>query len=134
MEPRISLVTLGVADLARATAFYRDCLGLPVHGAFEGVTFFKLGGAWLSLFSRADLADDAGVDAAGGGFKGFSLAHNVRAKGEVNAVLEQAQSAGATITRLAQDTEWGGYSGYFTDLDGNLWEVAWNPHLDLTGS
>jgi catechol 2,3-dioxygenase-like lactoylglutathione lyase family enzyme len=134
MEPRISLITLGVADLSRATAFYRDGLGLPVHGEFEGVTFFKLGGAWLSLFPRAELAADARVAAAGEGFKGFALAHNVRSKEEVNALLEQAQNAGAIVTKLAQDTDWGGYSGYFIDLDGNLWEIAWNPHLDLTGN
>jgi catechol 2,3-dioxygenase-like lactoylglutathione lyase family enzyme len=132
MEPRISLITLGVADLSRATAFYRDGLGLPVHGDFSGVTFFNLRGTWLSLYSRADLAADAGFSPEGSGFAGITLAHNVKSKEEVDALLQKAQSAGAQITKPAQDTEWGGYSGYFADLDGHLWEIAWNPHFDLT--
>jgi catechol 2,3-dioxygenase-like lactoylglutathione lyase family enzyme len=132
MEPHISLVTLGVADLERATRFYRDGLGLPAEGDFDGVAFFKLRGAWLSLYPRADLAADAAVAAEGSGFRGFALAHNVHSKAEVDAVLQRAASAGASICKAAQDTAWGGYSGYFADLDGFLWEVAWNPHLDLT--
>lgn len=132
MEPHISLITLGVSDLARSTAFYRDGLGLPTHGEFEGVTFFSLRGTWLSLYPRADLAADAGATADGNGFPGFALAHNVHSKAEVDALLAHVQRAGATITRPARDAEWGGYSGYFADPDGYLWEVAWNPHLDLT--
>jgi catechol 2,3-dioxygenase-like lactoylglutathione lyase family enzyme len=132
MEPRISLITLGVSDLARSTAFYRDGLGLPTRGDFEGVTFFNLKGTWLSLYPRTDLAADAKVSAEGDGFTGFTLAHNVKSKEEVDAVLKQAENAGATIMKQAQDAVWGGYSGYFADLDGYLWEVAWNPGLDLT--
>ena len=132
MEPRISLITLGVADLERATAFYRDGLGLPVHGNFEGVTFFNLKGAWLSLYPREELAADARVGAEGSGFSGFAIAHNVRSKAEVDATLALAEKAGARITKPAQDAVWGGYSGYFADLDGFQWEVAWNPHMDLT--
>ncbi|MBV9469155.1 MAG: VOC family protein [Abitibacteriaceae bacterium] len=138
MEPRISLITLGVTDLARSTAFYRDGLGLPTEGDYEGVTFFKLRGTWLSLYPRVALAADAGVPAdgevpaAGGAFPGFALAHNVSSKAAVDATLQQAQSAGARLVKLAQDAEWGGYSGYFADPDGYLWEVAWNPGLDLT--
>ncbi|MDQ3812396.1 MAG: VOC family protein [Armatimonadota bacterium] len=132
MEPRISLITLGVFDLARSTAFYRDGLGLPTTGDFEGVTFFKLKGTWLALYPREDLAADARVSSEGSGFSGFTLAHNVQSKDEVDAVLQQAEKAGAKILKPAQDTDWGGYSGYFADPDGYLWEVAWNPHFDLT--
>ena len=132
MEPRISLITLGVSDLARSTVFYRDGLGLPTNGDFPGVTFFNLKGTWLSLYPRDELAADAGVAAEGRGFSGFALAHNVRSKDEADAVLKQAEAAGARIVKAAQDTHWGGHSGYFADPDGYLWEVAWNPHFDLT--
>jgi catechol 2,3-dioxygenase-like lactoylglutathione lyase family enzyme len=136
MKPHISLITLGVVDLARSTAFYRDGLGLPNEGAYEGVAFFKLRGTWLSLFSREALAQDANLSTQGssaGSICGnFTLAHNVSSKEEVDAVLTQAQSAGATLLKPAQDAFWGGYHGYFADLDGFVWEVAWNPDLDLT--
>lgn len=132
MKPHISMITLGVSDLARSAAFYRDGLGLPANEEFPGVVFFNLQGAWLSLYSRVELANDAKVPARGEGFSGFALAHNVASREEVDAVLEQARQAGARISRAARETEWGGYSGYFADLDGFLWEVAWNPHLDLT--
>jgi catechol 2,3-dioxygenase-like lactoylglutathione lyase family enzyme len=132
MEPRISLVTLGVSDLERATTFYRDGLGLPTHGDYPGVTFFQLRGTWLSLYPREDLAADAQTSAEGTGFRGFTLAHNVASKQQVDEVMQRAQAAGATITKSARDAEWGGYSGYFADPDGFFWEVAWNPHFDLT--
>lgn len=132
MEPRISLITLGVSDLARSTAFYRDGLGLPTTGEGEGVTFFELRGTWLALYPRAELAADAGVEVVGQGFAGITLAHNVRSKEAVDAVLQHAQAAGAELRKAGQDTAWGGYSGYFADPDGYLWEVAWNPHFDLT--
>ena len=132
MKPHISLITLGVSDLARSTTFYRDGLGLPSEGDFEGVTFFKLRGTWLSLFARGELAKDAGVSDAGNGFGGFTLAHNVGSKEEVEAVLEQARNSGATILKPAQDAFWGGYHAYFSDPDGFIWEIAWNPDLDLT--
>ena len=132
MKPRISLITLGVSDLARSTTFYKNGLGLPATEPTAGVTFFSLNGTWLSLYPRADLAADAGVPEDGRGFSGFSLAHNVSSKSEVDAVLQHAQSAGAHMLKPAQDTAWGGYSGYFADPDGFLWEVAWNPHFDLT--
>lgn len=131
MEPRISLITLGVSDLARSTAFYRDGLGLPTSGDYQGVTFFQLRGTWLSLYPREDLAADANVAVTRQGFAGFALAHNVRSKEAVEAVLQQAQAAGTELRKAGQDTEWGGYSGYFADPDGYLWEVAWNPHFDL---
>lgn len=126
------MVTLGVSDLNRSTAFYRDGLGLPTNGDFAGVSFFKLKGAWLSLYSRVELAADANVSDESRGFGGFTLAHNVASREEVDAVLEQARNAGARISQAARETDWGGYSGYFADPDGYLWEVAWNPHFDLT--
>ena len=132
MKPKIGLITLGVSDLERSTSFYRDGLGFPTHGNYPGVTFFALEGTWLSLYPRADLARDAKVNAAGSGFQGFTLAHNVGTKAEVDQVLDQASKAGGILVKTAQDAEWGGYSGYFSDPDGFLWEVAWNPGIDLT--
>ncbi len=132
MKPHISLITLGVSDLARSTAFYRDGLGLPTEGDFEGVTFFKLRGTWLSLFPREELVKDAGLTDEGRGFGSFTIAHNVSSPEEVGAVLEQAQKSGAKIIKPAQDAFWGGHHGFFADPDGFVWEVAWNPHMDLT--
>lgn len=132
MEPRISMITLAVADLQRATIFYRDGLGLPSDEHHEGVVFFPLKGTWLALFPIEDLAKDAQVSTEGSGFTRVALAHNVRTKEEVEGVLRRAEAAGATITKPAQDAFWGGYCGYFSDLDGHIWEVAWNPKLDLT--
>ena len=129
MEPRISMVTLGVEDLDRSIRFYRDGLGLPMRPDTEGVAFFETRGTWLGLFPREGLAEDAKVPAAGEGFRSFSLAHNVRTREEVDAVIATAQRAGARIVKPAADTFWGGYSGYFADPDGFLWEVAWNPHF-----
>lgn len=127
MEPRISLITLGVADLQRATRFYAECLGLPRIETPPSVTFFELGKTWLALWSRESLAADAGLAPEGAGFRGFALAQNVRSPAEVDALLQRVAAFGATITKPGQATEWGGYSGYFTDLDGFLWEVAHNP-------
>jgi hypothetical protein len=127
MEPRISFVTLGVADLDRSTHFYRDVLGLEVLKALPEVTFFELGQTWLALFPRDLLAADAGVPAAGSGFTGFALAHNVRSEQEVDALLAQAAAGGGRLVKPGRRTDWGGYAGYFADPDGFLWEVAWNP-------
>ncbi len=128
MEPRISLITLGVRDLSAATRFYRDGLGWPLSSASaETVAFFRTGGAILALYPRDLLAADAHVSPVGTGFGGIALAHNVRQRAEVDAVLEQAVSAGATLLKPGQETDWGGYSGYFADLDDHPWEVAWNP-------
>lgn len=127
MEPRISLITLGVADLDRATRFYEDCLGLPRLETPPSIVFFELGKTWLALWSRESLAKDAGLSAEGSGFRGLALAHNVRSPAEVDALLERVAAYGATVTRLGHPTDWGGYSGYFTDPDGFLWEVAHNP-------
>lgn len=132
VEPRLSLVTLGVADLARARAFYETGLGWAASAASQGdVVFFALGGVALALFPRAALAADAGVAADGQGFAGTTLAHNARRREEVEAVLAQAVAAGGRLVKPAQEAEWGGFSGYFADPDGHLWEVCWNPFFPL---
>lgn len=127
MEPRLTMVTLGVADLERSTRLYRDGLGLPVEQELPGAVFFRLGSVRLGLFGRAELAADAGVAAEGSGFRAVSLAHNERSPEAVDRVLAQASAAGARIVKPAHATDWGGYSGYFEDPDGHLWEVAFNP-------
>jgi catechol 2,3-dioxygenase-like lactoylglutathione lyase family enzyme len=133
MEPRISLVTLGVSDLARSRQFYAEGLGLPLSTqSTDGVAFFELRGAWLSLYPRQALAEDATIPAEGSGFGGFTLAHNLGSKAEVDAQLTQAVAAGATLVKPAQEVFWGGYSGYFADPDGFLWEVAYNPFFELS--
>ena len=128
MEPRISVVTLGVADLARSCSFYRDGLGLPTTRSPEdGIVFFQTRGVTLALYPYSELAGDIGPDWDGprSKFCGITLAHNVRERHEVVEVLKTAASAGAEIVKPAADTFWGGYSGYFADPDGYLWEVAW---------
>lgn len=135
MEQRLSLITLGVADVARSRRFY-EALGWRASGASEAeVTFFQLGGIVLSLWGRAELARDA-VVTDGGGWGGVALAHNARSRGEVDVILVEAGAAGARILKAAHETFWGGYAGYFADPDGHAWEVAWNPHfpLDVDGN
>ena len=127
MEPRISLITLGVSDLERATRFYEQCLRLPRLTTPPSVTFFELGKTWLALWPRESLAADAGLPSQGSGFRGFSLSHNVHSPAEVDALLVHVAKFGATVVKPAHPTDWGGYSGYFTDPDGFLWEVAHNP-------
>ena len=131
MEPRISIVTLGVSDLERSVTFYRDGLGLPTDYSSGSVAFFQTAGTWLGLYPREAMADDASVPSEGHGFTGITLAHNVGSRPDVDATLAEAQAAGATIVKQAQDVFWGGYSGYFADPDGFLWEVAWNPHFEV---
>src|SRR3989338_4630692 len=114
MEPRISLITLGVNDLERATRFYEECLRPPRLKTPPSVTFFELGKTWLALWPRESLAADAGLSSQGSGFPGFSLAHNVRSPAEVDALLAHVAKFGATIVKPAHPTDWGGYSGYFT--------------------
>ena len=127
MEQRLSLVTLGVSDLGRARRFY-EALGWRSGAApDDDVVFFRAGGIVLALWGRAELAEDSGVK-DGGGWGGVTLAHNVRSPEEVDAVLADAERAGATITRAAGPAFWGGYTGVFTDPDGHAWEVAHNPH------
>ena len=130
MEPRISIVTLAVADLLRSVEFYRDGLGLPLADEkTESIAFFRNRGTWLALYPRQALADDVGIAPEGSGFSGVTLAHNVRTQAEVDALLAAAVAAGATLVKPARDAFWGGYSGYFADPDGHLWEIAWNPHF-----
>lgn len=130
MEQRLSLVTLGVADLSRARAFY-EALGWRT-GAQPGddVVFFQAGGMIVALWDRAKLAQDSGVEDAGG-WGGVTLAHNVRSPEEVDRVIAEAEAAGARIPRAGAPTFWGGYSGMFVDPDGHAWEVAHNPHWAL---
>ncbi len=174
--PRMSVITLGVSDLARATAFYREIFSTPPNTQFEGVTFIPLPGVWLSLYPLDKLAEDIGIEATmpaspaghpadppqaplirgvhseatgayvagrhGGtphasaqtdhpAFRGFALAYNARSKEEITAICARAAAAGAHIAKTPQDTFWGGYSGYFSDPDGNYWEVAWGPMFDF---
>jgi predicted lactoylglutathione lyase len=132
MDQRLSLITLGVEDVARARGFY-EALGWRGQQV-EDTVFFQAGGLAIVLWGRAALADDAGVSDADGstGFRGVALAQNLRSREEVDAVLDQAARAGAEITRPAADTFYGGYAGYFADPDGHLWEVAHNPGFTLT--
>lgn len=133
MDAHITLVTLGASDLSNSIEFYRDGLGLPLRDR-EGDTepaFFVLDGTWLALYPRELLAEDATVSADGFGFTGITIAHNVASRNDVDTVLDEAKDAGARIVKPAQEADWGGYSGYFADLDGYLWEVAWNPYLTV---
>jgi catechol 2,3-dioxygenase-like lactoylglutathione lyase family enzyme len=134
MKGKISLITLGVRDLPRSRAFYRDGLGLPEHGdnSSDDVVFFALEGTWLALFPRDKLAEDAGIPEAGEGFSGITLAHNAPSEEAVDRVFATALAAGARAVKRPQDVFWGGYAGYFADPDGHLWEVAFNPLMDLT--
>jgi predicted lactoylglutathione lyase len=131
LEQRLSLVTLAVADLARATAFYEALGWQRGMRQAEGVSFFQAGGVIVSLYPRANLAADSGVAPSGSGFGGIVLAYDTRDKAEVDSVLAEAAHAGGRITRPAADACWGGYSGCFADLDGHLWEVAWNPDFTI---
>jgi predicted lactoylglutathione lyase len=135
MEQRVSVVTLGVKDLGRARAFY-EALGWSARAApDDDVIFFQAGGMVVSLWDRQSLAADSGIHDAGG-YGGITLAHNVASPAEVDAVVAEAEAAGAAVTRRPGTTFWGGYSGAFTDPDGHPWEVAHNPHwtLDEDGS
>ena len=129
MEPRLSLVTLGVADVARARKFY-EALGFKAGRASQdAVTFFDAGGVVLALWGRGSLAEDATVADKPTGFSGVALAHNARSEADVDKVLAEAVAAGGQLVKPAGKTPYGGYAGYFADLDGHLWEVAHNPHF-----
>ncbi len=134
MEQRLTLITLGVRDLARSTAFFERLGWIRSVKQAEGVSFFQCGSVALSLFPRSELAKDAGVPEDGHGFEGFAVAYNTRSIEEVDTVLAEAESAGGKIVKPAKAAFWGGYSGYFHDLDDHLWEVAWNPGFDLDSS
>lgn len=138
MKPRITLLTIGVDDLEKSLSFYHDGLGFPTKGIvgteFEhgAVAFFDLqSGLQLALWPRRDLAHDARIPESARSPTEFSIGHNVNSREEVDSAMEKARKAGATITKEAQDTFWGGYAGYFQDPDGHLWEMAWNPQMKL---
>lgn len=131
MEQRVSLITLGVADLARARSFY-EALGWSGQESEETV-FFRAGGAVVVLWGLEKLAADAGVEVVPAGFGGIVLAHNVRSRDEVDEVLGAAERAGAVVTRPAAETFYGGYAACFTDPDGHVWEIAHNPGFPLAG-
>jgi catechol 2,3-dioxygenase-like lactoylglutathione lyase family enzyme len=129
MEPRLTLITLGVADVARARAFY-EALGFKAARASKGsVAFLPAGGAVLALWGRGNLAEDAGVADSNPGFSGIALAHNARSEADVDKAMAEAVAAGAKLVKPAAKTFWGGYAGYFADPDGHLWEVAHNPYF-----
>lgn len=131
MEQRLSLVTLGVKNLPEARAFFGR-LGWKESGASNAqVAFFQIGGLAFGLFGRDDLAADIGVASEGSGFSGVTLAYNVREKRDVDAMLSEAERAGARILKPAREVFWGGYSGYFADPEGYVWEVAWNPGFPI---
>ena len=131
MEQRMSIVTLGVVDLKRSTEFYESLGWQRSMAKAEGVVFFQAGGMALALFPRQELARDANIADDGQGFGGIALAYNARNREEVDSVLAEAEAAGATLRKPAQEASWGGYSGYFSDPEGFLWEVAWNPFFPI---
>ncbi|MGZ5368765.1 MAG: VOC family protein [Aeromicrobium sp.] len=127
MEQRLSLVTLGVTDLARARHFYEEGLGWSRGNTEEEVAFYQLNGLIFALWTRPDLAEDANITDTGATFSGMALAFNTRSHDAVDEVLAEAAAAGGSIVKPAEEVFWGGYSGYFADPDGHTWEVAWNP-------
>lgn len=129
MEPRISIITLGVADLEKATAFYEKGLSLKKKNEMEGISFFDMGGTILGLYPNEKLAEEVDLPLGEVTFPSMTLAHNVESPERVDAVLQEAVNAGAKLIKPGQEVFWGGYSGYFTDLDGHYWEVAWNPYF-----
>ena len=131
MEQRVSIITLGVADLRRSTEFYESLGWRRAMPKAEGVVFFQAGGMALALFPRHELAKDANIADDGQGFGGMSLAYNARNREEVDLVLAKAEAAGATLRKPAQEASWGGYSGCFSDPEGFVWEVAWNPFFPI---
>jgi catechol 2,3-dioxygenase-like lactoylglutathione lyase family enzyme len=138
MEPRITLITIGVDDLERSLRFYRDGLGLPTQGIvgtefeYGAVAFFDLqAGLKLALWPRRSIARDTGLPPGPPTPTEFTLGHNVSSRAQVDAAMEQARKAGAVIVKEAHETFWGGYAGYFEDPDRHLWEIAWNPHMAL---
>ena len=137
MDARISFITLGVSDLARSLVYYRDILGLKPRKVLENVAFFELGVICLALYPHDLLARGAGVAAGdletSGDFRGMTLAHNVRSPEEVDALLAIGSQGGGRLVKAGHQAFWGGYTGYFADPDGHLWEVAWNPDFPHLG-
>ncbi len=132
MRQKLNIITLGVKDFTASVNFYQKGLGWQLSSfSQEKIAFFDMGGIVLALYPRDLLAEDVGTTPAGQGFSGITLAYNAKNQAEVNEVLKQVESLGAKIIKQAQTVFWGGYSGYFADLDGHLWEVAWNPYLEF---
>ncbi len=129
MKPRISMVALGVKDLAASQKFYEEGLGLPKVDGPPGVAFFDLNGTWLGLSPMDDQAKDIGVSVQASGYAGINLVHNVASEAEVDRVVEDAKKAGASVIKPPIRADWGGYHGYFADPDGHIWEVAHNPYV-----
>lgn len=127
MEPRISVITLGVSDIERSTRFYRDGLGLPIRDDKPPVVYFQLRGTWLALFPRQALAGYANVAPEGEGFSGVTLSCNVASREQVAQTVNDAEQAGATVVNPPAEAGWGGYTAWFSDPDGHLWEIVWNP-------
>ena len=134
MKNKISLITLGVSDFGKSLKFYRDGLGFETHNFKDGEDYvmFKMDGTWLSLYPKDKLAEDSTVSSEGSGFIGVTLAHSVKTKEDVDSVIDLAIKVGAKLIKKPQNVSWGGYSGYFADPDGYLWEVAYNPFTDLS--
>lgn len=132
MEQRLTIVGLGVDDLVVSTKFYEEHFGWKkLNSSNENITFFQLNGILLSLYPREKLAEDATVDHHGSGFKGFSLAFNTRTKEEVDEIISKLEAKGVKIVKYPEKVFWGGYSSYIADPDGNLWEIAFNPYLQM---
>ncbi len=131
MQQRLHIVTLGVHDFQRSLQFYRDGLSwTPEDNNYEDIAFFPLGDVTLALYPRTKLAEDATVEPAGTGFSGITLSYKAKSKADVDAILKHVALIGGKIVKPAQDVFWGGYSGYFADPDGHLWEVAWSAAWD----
>ena len=132
MEQRITLITLGVRNLQRSKDFYQNIFGWqPLESSNKSIVFFQLNGIQLALFPQESLADDAGVEADGKGFRGFSLAYNVRSEKEVDELIASLEEKGVKVLKQPEKVFWGGYSSYVADPDDNLWEIAYNPFLTM---
>ncbi|NER17533.1 VOC family protein [Spongiivirga citrea] len=132
MDQRLTIITLGVSDLKKSTDFYETKFGWKKSEfSNEHISFFILNGIQLAIYGRNELADDATVDSNGNGFKGFTLAYNTKSEKEVDQLIEELRKKGVEIVKEPQKVNWGGYSSYIADIDGNLWEIAFNPFLEL---
>lgn len=132
MNSHVSIIGLGVKDLTVSTSFYSNVFGWnPTSATNENITFYQLNGILLSLYPKDKLAEDAGVPAVGSGFNGFSLAHNLTSEKAVNDLFDELISKGVSVIKSPEKVFWGGYSGYIADPDGNLWEIAYNPYMEM---